>query len=118
MATTEDRNDPRLKETRADGQREAHIVLPDNRMAGFIRPVRTSYRHVGRQMCLKPHVKEDGSEIYCTDKPGHEGECTIWTTAEWWNNHNAAEDCGNICDEPQLLWKHILRNLRDLLTCG
>lgn len=48
MGLTTDRNDPGLKITRPDGQQEAYLVLSDEERAkGFVRPVRTSYRHVG-----------------------------------------------------------------------
>lgn len=45
--TTSDRDDPRLRHLRADGQQEAHIVMPDAErlLAGHVRPVRRSYVH-------------------------------------------------------------------------
>jgi hypothetical protein len=46
---TTDPNDPKLKQVRPDGQQEAYLVLSDEERAkGFVRPVRTKYRHVGR----------------------------------------------------------------------
>lgn len=48
MSLTNDRDDPRLKQTRPDGQQEAYLVLSkEERAKGFIRPVRTRYQHVG-----------------------------------------------------------------------
>jgi hypothetical protein len=48
MSLTTDRNNPCLKETRADGQQECYLVLSEEERAkGFIRPVRQEYRHVG-----------------------------------------------------------------------
>lgn len=48
MSLTTDRNDPRLNQTRADGQQEAYLVLSDEERAkGFVRPLRRAYRHVG-----------------------------------------------------------------------
>ena len=69
MTTTDDRNDPRLSHG-ADSapveQAEAYLVLSDDERArGFVRPVRTSYRHACR---MHRPVGEfvwlaDGSEV-------------------------------------------------------
>jgi hypothetical protein len=50
MALTTDRQDPRLRETVADGpragQQSAYLVLSDEERArGFVRPVRCTYVH-------------------------------------------------------------------------
>lgn len=53
MAITDDRNDPRLEKYRKKGhddapvaQQDAYLVLPEgDRARGFLRPLRTSYRH-------------------------------------------------------------------------
>lgn len=49
MSETTDRNDPRLGHGSDDdptGQNAAYLVLSEReRQAGFVRPVRTSYRH-------------------------------------------------------------------------
>lgn len=46
MGTTEDRNDPALKNVRADGMQEKYLVLSDAGHArGFVRPLRKSYIH-------------------------------------------------------------------------
>lgn len=52
MSTTSDRNDPGINKKReTDGQNEAYLVLSDEERAlGFVRPVRTSYKHVGVQV--------------------------------------------------------------------
>jgi hypothetical protein len=48
MSSTEDRSDPRLQKVGPDGQQEAYLVLSrEERAKGFVRPVRSSYRHVG-----------------------------------------------------------------------
>lgn len=48
MGLTTDHNDPGLKQTRSDGQQEVYLVLSDEERAkGFVRPVRTRYKHVG-----------------------------------------------------------------------
>ena len=50
MTLTDDRSHPGINKPRADGQNEAYLVLSDEERAkGFVRPVRTSYRHVGEQ---------------------------------------------------------------------
>lgn len=48
MSTTNDPNDPRLKDVGPDGMQASYLVLSDEeRTKGFVRPVRRSYRHVG-----------------------------------------------------------------------
>lgn len=48
MGLTTDPNDPGIRQTRADGQQEVYLVLSEEERArGFVRPVRTAYRHVG-----------------------------------------------------------------------
>lgn len=45
---TDDRTHPGLREIRPDGQQEVYLVLSnEERAKGFIRPVRTTYRHRG-----------------------------------------------------------------------
>lgn len=47
MGLTSDRNDPGLREIKPDGQQKNYLVLSDEERAkGFVRPVRTTYRHV------------------------------------------------------------------------
>ena len=49
MSITTDANDSRLHDVKADGQNEAYLVLSDEERAkGFIRPVRKSYKHIGK----------------------------------------------------------------------
>jgi hypothetical protein len=46
MSTTDDRNDPRLQNIESNGMQEAYLVLSaEERAKGFVRPLRTSYRH-------------------------------------------------------------------------
>jgi len=45
--TTSDRDDPGLSNVGPDGMQETYLVLSDDERAmGFVRPVRTSYRHL------------------------------------------------------------------------
>lgn len=47
MSTTDDRNDPGLRKIEPDGMQEKYLVLSDDERAkGFVRPVRTRYRHL------------------------------------------------------------------------
>jgi len=62
------------------GMHESYWVLsPEERAKGFVRPVRRSYRHVGRSVCGKPCTLDDrpGRLYVCGAEPGHEGECDI-----------------------------------------
>jgi len=48
MSETHNVNDPRLQRVKDNGQRAAYLTLPPEvRERGFVRPVRTSYTHVG-----------------------------------------------------------------------
>lgn len=47
MGVTSDRNDPGLRKVDGLGMQEAYLVLSDEeRAAGFVRPLRTSYKHL------------------------------------------------------------------------
>ncbi len=47
MGLTTDPEDPGLRQTRSDGQQEVYLVLSDEERAkGFVRPVRTRYKHL------------------------------------------------------------------------
>lgn len=47
MGVTDDRDDPGLKRIGPDGMQETYLVLSDEELAkGFVRPVRTTYRHL------------------------------------------------------------------------
>lgn len=67
MGITDDRNDPCLDEIQDDGQQACYLVLSDEERAkGFVRPVRTSYQHVGvkpqyslRDLTLEEHERYD-----------------------------------------------------------
>jgi len=49
---TTDRNDPRLRNIRENGQQECYLVLSDEERAkGWVRPLRRSYIHVGGNAC-------------------------------------------------------------------
>lgn len=47
MSTTDDRNDPGLRNIGPDGMQETYLVLSDEERAkGFVRPVRRRYQHL------------------------------------------------------------------------
>lgn len=47
MSTTDDRNDPGLKEIGPDGMQKTYLVLSEEeRQKGFVRPVRQKYVHL------------------------------------------------------------------------
>ena len=47
MGVTSDRNDPGLSNIGADGMQETYLVLSEEERAkGFVRPVRTAYKHL------------------------------------------------------------------------
>lgn len=47
MSTTDDRNNPGLRNVGPDGMQETYLVLSDEERAkGFVRPVRLSYQHL------------------------------------------------------------------------
>lgn len=46
MSTTNDPNNPELRELDEDGQQKTYLVLSEEERAkGFVRPVRVSYKH-------------------------------------------------------------------------
>ena len=47
MSTTDDRNDPGLREIGPDGMQKTYLVLSEEeREKGFVRPLRRSYKHL------------------------------------------------------------------------
>lgn len=72
----------------ADGMQQNYLVLSDaERAKGFVRHVRTAYKHVGRSVCGKPRIGDklalDPGKVawVCTGAPGHEGDCFSWMQA-------------------------------------
>jgi len=93
MGLTTDREDPGLKNIRADGQQEVYLVLSDEERAkGFVRPVRKKYRHVGLPAPknplreLTPAEREQYAEFgyakYEEYPPGGAALGRYWTHAE------------------------------------
>ena len=60
------------------GQHLAYWVLSEEeRKKGFIRPLRWTYRHVGRSVCgrIKSPLGDPTHLTICASQPNHKGEC-------------------------------------------
>jgi hypothetical protein len=58
------------------GQHEAYWVLSqEERDKGFVRPVRSAYRHTGRGVCGARVGSGLGEITVCVLPPGHDGDC-------------------------------------------
>ena len=73
---TDDPNDPRIKRGQADNapvpQNEVYLVLSEEeRGKGFVRPYRTTYRHVGRPAPRNPLRDLDADELERYGKYGY-----------------------------------------------
>lgn len=61
MGTTPNRDDPGLRKIGPDGMQEKYLVLSDDERAkGFVRPLRTAYRHekCGSVTTMGPAIAE------------------------------------------------------------
>lgn len=66
MSLTNDPQDPRLDKVLPGGQQEAYLVLSDEERAkGFVRPVRTAYKH--RDCGAVTSMHQDIAETYARD---------------------------------------------------
>lgn len=66
MGLTTDPEDPGLKRTTPDGQQEVYLVLSEEERAkGFVRPVRTKYKHLACGTVTK--MGEVLAETYARD---------------------------------------------------
>lgn len=104
MSITVDPNDPRLSDTKNEGQNEVYLVLSDEeRSKGFVRPVRRSYQHVGKstKYSLRDLTNEEkerhGKWGYVKYEVYPESESPIlgkyWTQAEL---DNIGNGCGTV----------------------
>lgn len=106
MGITSDRNDPRLGHGVNDEpveQNEVYLVLSEEELAkGFVRPVRTTYRHVGipgptyplRDLTEEEHERYDrfGYIKYEEYPEGSDALGTYWTQAKL---DNIGKGCGS-----------------------
>jgi hypothetical protein len=66
MSLTTDRNSPCLREIQADGQQACYLILSEEERAkGFIRPVRRTYLHVGKNPVMNDGVLIKAGEGGC-----------------------------------------------------
>jgi hypothetical protein len=99
MSLTNDPNDPGLKKTRPDGQQEAYLVLSEEERArGFVRPVRLSYRHVGRRprYATRPLTEEEiatWGDTFVVFEPYPESE---GKPGRYWTNAELSPRCGTV----------------------
>jgi hypothetical protein len=79
-ATTDDRNDPGLRDTRPDGMQRKYLVLSAaERAKGFVRPVRRTYLH---QVCgMETTIGQAIAETYARNPAFYSGTyCTTCGT--------------------------------------
>lgn len=83
MITTDPKHPGIDKPSGPDGENEAYLVLSEEeRVKGFVRPVRGSYLHLGRTVCGKVRNNGErdrtGRQWVCTGELHHEGVCYTW----------------------------------------
>lgn len=101
MGLTTDPNDPGLKVTKSDGQQEVYLVLSEQERAkGFVRPVRTKYRHVGvrpkhptRELTPEEHERYDqfGYVLYEEYPPSDSP-----LAGRYWTKKDLESGCGSV----------------------
>lgn len=92
MSITYDKNDPKLHETLPGGQKAAYLALSaEERAKGFVRPVRTAYKHVGcrpkypvRELTEEEHDRYDRYNYMYWEQYPEGGRISgkFWTDAE------------------------------------
>lgn len=80
---------PAPQPLKPNGQHGDYWVLPQAEREDphqYVRPVRRSYRHVGRAICGKPMPNLSGVTIppgvvayACSGEPGHKGDCHVFS---------------------------------------
>ena len=83
---------PDHRDLKYNGQQKGYVVLcPEERAKGFVRPLRRSYKHIGKKICgdLLPTTdkKLGGPRYMCNKANGHEGNhhyefITQWESAQ------------------------------------
>lgn len=115
MGITTDRNDPGLKNIEPSGMQEKYLVLSDEERAkGFVRPVRTSYKHVGcrpggkmRELTAeeRERYKDFGYAMY--EEYGPEKDPVV---GKFWTEKELRSGCGAITTMGQALAETYARN--------
>lgn len=108
MSLTTDPNDPNLRVIRPSGQQESYLVLPEEERAkGFIRPVRTEYRHVGcrPQGPTRPLTEEEQQRFaqfnYVCYEPYDPSKGSA--TGRYWTKAQLESGCGSVTTMGQAL---------------
>lgn len=99
MPLTNDPRDPRLK-PKPEGMQDAYLVLSDEERAkGFVRPVRTSYRHVGarpkyhtRPLTAEEHERYDKFGYVAFE--GHPDSDKGGPLGRYWTQAQLDSGCG------------------------
>lgn len=99
MPLTTDPNEPSLKQIRPDGQQESYLVLSEKERAeGYVRPVRTVYRHTGIRPVhptrpLTPdEQKHHASRGYVVWEEYPPGESAV--VGRFWTQEQLSGGCG------------------------
>lgn len=100
MGLTTDPNDPGIRVTKSDGQHEVYLVLSEEERAkGFVRPVRTRYKHVGirpsnptRPLTEEEQARHAGCNYVCYEPyPPSEDTCVV---GRYWTQRQLSSGCG------------------------
>ncbi len=104
MTLTTDRNDPRIArgQTNETGQHDAYLVLSEEERAkGFVRPVRRSYLHVGKQpvhplrdLTADEHARYDQYGYVSFEAYPENPESAV--TGRYWTKAQLASGCQSV----------------------
>jgi len=101
MSLTTDPNDPALKlPPKSDGQNPTYLVLnEEERKKGFVRPLRRSYRHVGKRpkyplRDLTEEERERHGKDYVKYEQYPEGESPL--VGRFWTEADLKSGCGTV----------------------
>lgn len=117
MPITTDPNDPSLQDTKPDGQNVSYLVLSEEERAkGFVRPVRRSYKHVGKSpkyplRDLTEEEKERHSKYgYVKYEPYPESELPL--LGRYWTQSDLDKrgGCGTVTTMGQAIAETYARN--------
>lgn len=74
MSLTTDKNDPELHEEGSDGRNKKYLVLSEEERAkGFVRPVRDTYRHVGKSIDMSKVEEISKEDMELAERWGYVG---------------------------------------------
>ncbi|MCR4339181.1 MAG: hypothetical protein NUW01_04745 [Gemmatimonadaceae bacterium] len=106
MALTTNPEEARKSPIKPDGQQEIYVVLSEEeRAAGFVRPVRRSYRHIGvrprhplRDLTPEEHARHDSYGYVKYEPYQEEGEETSENDVlgKFWTQRALDGGCGSV----------------------